>query len=165
MLASRRQFLRGDFYGIDMPVRPPWALREAQFAERCIRCDACRTACPTRIIVRGQGGFPRVDFARGECTFCGDCVHACEAAALGQEAGAAWSVKAGIGAACIAGKQVVCRSCGDACETRAIRFKLRAGGVAVPNVDIDACTGCGACYGVCPVAAIAMRHSETEVTA
>lgn len=165
MQASRRQFLLGDFVGRDMPVRPPWALLEREFVERCTHCDACVTACPTGIIVCRQGGFPEVDFSRGECTFCGDCVRACGAGALRHTAGAAWSVKAEIGTACIALKKVVCRSCGDACDVRAIRFKLRAGGVAVPELDTEACTGCGACHGVCPVGTIAMRHTEAEVTA
>lgn len=74
-------------------------------------------------------------------------------------------VRPEIGAACLALKQVVCHSCGDACEVRAIRFKLRAGGVSVPELDTAACTGCGACRGACPVGAIAMRHTESEVTA
>ncbi len=165
MHASRRGFFRGDFSGRDMPLRPPWALLETEFVERCTRCDACSTACPTGIIVYGRGGFPEIDFARGECTFCGDCVRACEAGALRHVGEAAWSVKARIGGACIALKQVVCRTCGDACEARAIRFGLRAGGVAVPELDTEACTGCGACHGACPVGAIAMRHTETEVTA
>jgi ferredoxin-type protein NapF len=75
--------------------------------------------------------------------------------------GAAWPVKAEIGAACIAFGQVVCRSCGDACETRAIRFSLRAGGVTVPELDTDACTGCGACVTACPVSAIAMEQAAS----
>lgn len=165
MQASRRQFLRGDFSGRDIPLRPPWALREREFAQRCTRCDACNDACPTGIILRGQGGFPEVDFTHGECTFCGGCVQACEAGALRHAAAAAWSVKAQIGTTCIALKQVVCRSCSDACEARTIRFKLWAGGVGVPELDTEACTGCGACYRACPVGAIAMRHTEAEVTA
>jgi ferredoxin-type protein NapF len=165
MQASRRQFLRGDFFGSDMPLRPPWALREREFTQHCTRCDACNDACPAGIIVRGQDGFPEVDFARGECTFCGDCVQACEAGALRHAGEAAWSVKARIDAACIALKQVVCRSCGDACGARAIRFKLRAGGSAAPELDIETCTGCGACRGACPVRAISMRHTEAELTA
>jgi ferredoxin-type protein NapF len=165
MQASRRQFLRGEFSGRDMALRPPWALRKRKFVQCCTRCDACSDACPTGIIVRGQGGFPEVDFSRGECTFCADCVRACEAGALRYAAGAAWSVKAAIGTACIALKQVVCRCCGDACDARAIRFKLRAGGVAVPELDTDACTGCGACHGACPVGTIAMRQMEDAVSA
>ena len=72
--------------------------------------------------------------------------------------GDAWPVKAEIGAACIAFEKVVCRSCGDACEVRAIRFRLRAGGMAVPELDAEACTGCGACVAACPVSAIAMEQ-------
>jgi len=165
MQASRRQFLRGDLHSPSVSVRPPWALTEAEFVGRCTRCDACRTACPTGIIIRGPGGFPAVDFARGECTFCGGCAQACEAGALRHAAGAAWRVKAEIGTACLALKQVVCLSCGDACEVRAIRFRLRAGRVAVPGLDTETCTGCGACHGACPAGAIAMRHTESEVTA
>ncbi len=162
MQVSRRQFLRGDLSGRGTPLRPPWTSHD--FVARCTRCDACSKACPTAILTRGRDGFPEVDFARGECTFCGDCVSACETGALKHD-GAAWSVKAEIGAACIAFEQVVCRSCGDACEASAIQFRLHAGGVAVPVIDAESCTGCGACIAPCPVGAIAMLHTEAEVTA
>ena len=63
--ASRRGFLRGR----PRPraeIRPPWALTEPAFSARCTRCGDCLTACPQKILVAGDGGFPTVDFARGE---------------------------------------------------------------------------------------------------
>lgn len=62
-----------------------------------------------------------------------------------------------IGPACIAYAQnVVCRSCGDACEAAAIRFSPRLGGAALPVVLGERCTGCGACLPVCPAGAITL---------
>ncbi|MBK9081266.1 MAG: 4Fe-4S dicluster domain-containing protein [Rhizobiales bacterium] len=61
-----------------------------------------------------------------------------------------------IGAACVEPKGVTCRRCGDECEPRAISFRLVGRGKAEPRVAAEACTGCGACLGVCPVAAIAL---------
>lgn len=51
---------------------------------------------------------------------------------------------------------VVCRTCGDACEAAAIRFRPRLGGAALPEVDGEKCTGCGACVAPCPAAAITL---------
>lgn len=140
-----------------MPVRPPWALAEDDFVARCTRCGDCLGACPTGIIEKGRGGFPLVSFAAGECTFCGKCVEVCKPAALVRAEGKApWSIRARIGEACLALQGVVCRSCGDRCEPRAIRFRLAPRGVARPELDSGACTGCGACVAVCPADAIAM---------
>ncbi len=164
MAVSRRQFLRGDFAARGTPLRPPWALSEDAFVDRCTRCDACADACPGGIIVRGQGGFPAVDFTRGACTFCGDCAAACREGALAR-GGPPWTVKAAIGAGCVTLRQVVCQSCGDACEAGAIGFRPRAGAVPVPQLDPIACSGCGACQAACPVGAIAMRHTETAAVA
>jgi ferredoxin-type protein NapF len=61
-----------------------------------------------------------------------------------------------IGEACLARRGVVCRSCGDACPERAIRFPPLLGHVALPVVVADACTGCGDCVAVCPVAAVTL---------
>ncbi len=162
MTVSRRQFLRGDLSARAAPVRPPWAMAENAFTESCTRCDACRDVCPTKIIVRGASGFPEIDFSRGECTFCGDCATACGPGALRREPGAAWTVKASISAGCVAFKYVECRVCGDACKPQAIQFAPRTGSVAAPQLDTEACTGCGACYRACPVGAITMRDAESS---
>lgn len=156
---QRRGFLRGRIPTNGVPLRPPWALAEAEFIERCTRCDACITACPTAILVRGDGGFPHVDFTRGECTFCAECVSRCEVHALLRPADATppWPLRVFIGDTCLALHNVECRVCGESCAHAAIRFRPRAGGVARPALELDACTGCGACVAPCPTRAIEVR--------
>src|SRR5574338_593991 len=81
-------------------VKTPRAGAEADFTARCSRCGDCLSACPTGILRKGEGGFPVVDFSRGECTFCGDCVNACMPGALHRLDGQApWSLSARIGEA------------------------------------------------------------------
>lgn len=152
--ASRRGFFRGR----PRPKaenRPPWALPESAFSDVCTRCNDCLGACPEQIIVSGDGGFPRVDFKRGECTFCGACVSACQTQALVRTEGQpAWAYQAQIGASCLPQRGVECRVCEDYCAARAIRFSPRLGGSPLPVIDPAQCTGCGACLAPCPVNAI-----------
>ncbi len=160
---SRRRFLRGRIRDLTPVPRPPWALAESQFVDRCTRCDACIEACPTAILVRSDGGYPAVDFSRGECTFCGDCVGSCEPGALqrADERGEPWALQAQIGDACLATRGIECRVCGENCPTGAIRFRPRAGGVALPELTLAACNGCGACFAPCPVRAISIQAATS----
>jgi ferredoxin-type protein NapF len=154
-MTSRRDFLRGRRGRAETVLRPPWAIPAGAFEDCCTRCDECLRRCPTGILVQGDGGFPTVDFSRGECTFCGDCVAACAPHALLPVAGEpAWSLRAQISEACLARQGVECRVCGEACGEGAIRFRPRIGGVALPELDETACTGCGACLAPCPSQAI-----------
>ena len=110
------------------------------------------------IIELTDSGYPRIEFKNGECTFCGDCARACDEGALAWSPQATpWQVKAVVLSACLAQHGVVCRSCGEPCATGAIRFHFVIGGIAQPQVDPAACTGCGACFAVCPAQAIALR--------
>lgn len=163
---SRRGWLRGRSRTAEPARRPPWALAEADFVARCTRCDACIVACPTGVLVRADGGFPAVDFSRGECTFCGDCVRACRPAALSRPAddAAPWALTARIGDGCLALQGVECRVCGEACGEGAIRFRPRLGGVALAELDAARCTGCGACFAPCPVRAISLNTNTTLAT-
>ena len=152
---NRAQFLRGDFRGERTPTRPPWAVDEIEFVDRCIRCDQCITNCPEHILVKGQGGFPQVDFLRGECTFCHACVDQChEQALIFNPHSTPWQLKAQINESCIAMQGVVCMTCSEQCEVEAIHFQHRVGGAPLPQVNVDECTGCGACYKPCPTKAI-----------
>ena len=157
-IISRRQFLRGDFSSRRPMLRPPWATAEAQFLSRCDGCGNCREACMQHIIELTDSGYPQIEFKNGECTFCGDCARACDEGALAWSPQATpWQVKAVVMSECLTRRGVVCRSCGEPCATGAIRFHFVIGGIAQPQVDPAACTGCGACFAVCPAQAIALR--------
>ena len=151
---SRRRFF-GSRPSRVAPFRPPWSVAESVFLDVCTRCDDCVRACPTTLLRRGEGGFPVADFALAACTFCGECASACQSGAITRDASREpWSFTARIDDGCLARQRVECRVCGEACDARAIRFRLVAGGAPVPELDEAACTACGACLAPCPVGAI-----------
>ncbi len=154
--ASRRAWLRGDRTPVPVAPRLPWLLPEAFFAG-CTRCGACLDACPERVIAAGDGGLPGIDFERGGCTFCGACRARCPLPLFDRDAERPWAYRVGITGKCLTRHGIVCRSCQDACAAGAIRFAPGPARVAVPVLDDEACTGCGACVGVCPVSATAWR--------
>lgn len=180
---SRMQFLRGDIQGRNKPFRPPWAIPEHYFIDFCTRCDKCIDACFDELIVKGRGGYPEMDFKRGGCDFCEDCLNVCQARALiktpknnsnisevGSESAELndlesylppWRIKAEIDLTqCLSMNATICRSCGESCDHQAIKFNLKVGGVAEPVLDLEQCTGCGACFAVCPAQVIELKLIE-----
>lgn len=154
-MITRRQFLRGDLSGRKAALRPPWALAETDFLAACTRCGECVKVCPQHILQLVRG-YPEVDFSRGECTFCGQCRESCAAHALQATGVKPWYLQAAVANNCLAHRDVVCRSCGDACGEAAIRFSPRLGGAARPEILNERCTGCGACVAACPAGAVTM---------
>jgi len=61
-----------------------------------------------------------------------------------------------ISSRCLAANGVICRSCEEVCEPRAVSFIQRAGAVARPHIDLSRCTRCGECVPICPTTAIAI---------
>ena len=138
---------------------------EAQFVELCNSCGDCIHSCPTSILVKGRAGFPVVDFSKGECEFCGNCVVSCNSGAIQQKHEpdeAPWPLKAVFADSCVTYQGVICRSCAEQCEVRAIDFKLCAGRVPQPELSVTVCSGCGACVSICPVGAISVI-APTEI--
>jgi len=163
---NRMQFLRGMFSARRAPKRPPWSLPEIQFLDSCERCDDCIKACPETILIKGRGGFPEVDFSQAGCSFCGQCLGACKGRALlgaVEDRGGAWDLRAEITGECLSMRGVVCRSCGEVCDERAIRFRLEVGGIARPLLDESVCSGCGACFSVCPVRSVLIDAPAPEI--
>ncbi|MDP9500110.1 ferredoxin-type protein NapF [Bisgaard Taxon 45] len=161
---SRRHFLRGQFLTSLQSekvktqgfqgIRPPWSVDEHHFTQNCHRCGDCITVCETQILIKGEGGFPEVQFDHAECTFCHKCVDVCQQPVFRPLTELAWTHKIEMSNHCLTLNAVECRSCEDSCEMRAIRFKRQIGGVSQPQFVLEDCNGCGACLRSCPVSAI-----------
>lgn len=156
---SRRDFLRGRREPAPRRILPPGVTAEALSA--CTGCGLCAESCPQHIITMA-GGLPAVDFAQGECTFCGACARVCPEPVFMAGEALRFSHVAAIADTCLARRRIDCQACRDACPEQAIRFRPRLGGPFLPEIDEDACSGCGACIGVCPAAAIDVHPKVTE---
>ncbi len=141
-------------------IRPPWVREAIEFTDLCTRCAACINACETKIIVKGDGGFPEVSFKDNECTFCKQCATICPEPQLFDLSQMPWLHSAQIQDNCLTYQGIWCQSCKDACEPRAIRFILEVGKAPMPNIDTELCTGCGACVAPCPNQAIQLKQHE-----
>lgn len=161
-LISRRSLLRGRIKD-KLTIRPPWVVSEALFIERCTQCARCIKHCETQIIIRGSGGFPEIDFQKGdgECTFCGACEESCPEQIFSREL-LPWHYKANITESCLTYKNIECRCCQDSCAYSAIRFQLQPKKAAQPYIVTENCTGCGACLNSCPTSSIRFTEALPE---
>lgn len=159
--STRRGFLTGRALRGDAGPYPPGVT--AQSIRNCTGCGECAEACPTRIISI-RAGIPVLDFRSGECTFCGECAQRCPERVFPPEPATSFPHHAVIGDGCLAVNYVDCQACRDACPVEAIRFRPRLGGPFVPDLNVAACTGCGACIGVCPASVVSMSPRAMETT-
>ena len=136
---------------------------EALFTRGCTQCGDCIEACEEKIIIKGDGGFPEVDFSKGECTFCQQCVKVCKETLFKPLESKPWQLDIEITSACLTTKQVHCQVCQDSCEPEAIAFKYLHASVPQPNIKLADCNGCGACVSVCPESAIKLSTSSLGV--
>ena len=154
-------------------IRPPAALEEEEFINRCIRCGNCMKVCPTNGLqpVSFQSGFqgvwtpqlvPEIGYCEYNCTLCGK---TCPTGAI-RSLSLAEKHAANLGLAkvdrslCIAwtGNRQ-CMVCEEHCPTpdKAIKLKrdtVKGKEVLRPLVDGNLCVGCGICQTKCPTSPI-----------
>ena len=188
---SRRSFVKSAAIGIfsvpllkmnyakrnmnEAVIRPPGALPEEEFLDKCIRCAECMKVCPTNGLqptfleagVEGIGTpilVPEVGYCEYVCTAC---TRVCPTDAI-MELSEEKKKKIKIGTARIDTTRCIpyseyenCLVCEEQCPipTKAIKFEIRE--VVTFNGDVrrlkfpvvlkDKCTGCGICENKCPV--------------
>jgi MauM/NapG family ferredoxin protein len=164
-------------------IRPPAALKEEEFLNRCVRCGNCMRVCITNglqpvIFESGIMGIwtpqlvPEIGYCEYDCTLCGN---ACPTGAIQPlSLEDKRSVRLGLAkidrSICIAwAKDTECIVCQEHCPVpqKAIKLKEYISGSRVvlkPYVDENACVGCGICQNKCPVRPVrAIRVLSTNI--
>lgn len=131
-------------------LRPPGAVDETLFLERCTKCGDCVKACPyLSIRPHAQDGFPVIYADVEPCHWCEDvpCIEACGTEAL-LPLEARHSVGMGLAVispqTCTAGQG--CHACVAQCPTQALAMEFDEFRV---TVSAERCVGCGMCEQVC----------------
>lgn len=130
-------------------LRPPGAVGEAIFLERCTKCSDCMKACPHESIVIHQDGTPVIYPDHMPCYLCDDtpCIAACATEAL-LPVGSVNEARMGVAVInhrlCTAGQG--CHACVSKCPTDALTMDFDAQRLVVA---VERCVGCGMCEHVC----------------
>ena len=162
---SRRNFFKAKSIQVKPAIRLPYVLDEITFIEKCTQCSDCITACPENIIEKGEGGFPEINFTKGECTFCNKCVDVCKAPLFKTiDTESAFELDIAIKDSCLAANQVHCQVCQDSCEAEAISFIYLHSSVPQPQISLESCNGCGACVAICPQLSIELSPQKNQTT-
>lgn len=156
-------------------IRPPGALPEEKFLQKCIRCGECMKVCPTNALqpVLSEAGpeglwtpmlVPKIGYCEYYCSLCSQ---VCPTGAI-KELTVEEKLKVTIGTAWIDKNRCIpycmgtpCIVCEEHCPTSPKAIKLVKTEVSLPDGTIktpvgpvvvnDLCIGCGICETRCPV--------------
>ncbi|MBE0490718.1 MAG: 4Fe-4S dicluster domain-containing protein [Sulfurospirillum sp.] len=141
-------------------VRPPYCDQIELFNQKCPACidKPCVNACNEKIIFIDKEGLAALVFDQNGCTYCEKCALTCMGAVLSltckdMRIQATFSIST---QKCLAWQSVMCSSCLDACNERAIQFF----GVFRPIIKKESCTNCGMCVSVCPSDALEIKGAR-----
>lgn len=156
-------------------IRPPGALPEKKFLQKCVKCGECMKVCPTNAIQpvlfeAGPDGIwtPKLVPKIGYCEYyCSLCTQVCPTGAI-QELSIEQKTEVKIGTAWIDENRCIpwkfgdpCIVCEEHCPVSPKAIRLLETDVLTPEgeikrplapfIDIELCIGCGACENKCPV--------------
>jgi ferredoxin-type protein NapG len=131
-------------------LRPPGAVAESLFLERCTKCSDCAKACPHgSIVFHQQDGTPVIFPDQVPCYLCEDfpCIAACATESL-LPVGGAEAVRMGVAVVthrlCTAAQG--CHACASKCPMDALSMDFDTQRLTVSQ---ERCVGCGLCEQVC----------------
>jgi MauM/NapG family ferredoxin protein len=155
--------------GSPVVIRPPAALKEEEFLDRCIRCGNCMKVCITNglqpsFLESGLSGIwtprlvPEIGYCEYHCTLCGETcpTGAIPRISLDQKKGARLGVARINRSICLPwASRIECSVCEEHCPIPAKAIKLtkveiNGKRLSRPAVDPSLCVGCGICQHKCP---------------
>ena len=149
-------------------IRPPAALTENEFTDRCVRCGNCMKVCITNglqpvMLETGYSGIwtprlvPEIGYCEYQCTLCG---RTCPTGAI-PPLNLEQKLKIRLGTAevdrsiCLPwaeGKEcIVCQEHCPVPEKAIILDREGPVGLGRPRISEELCVGCGICQNKCPV--------------
>lgn len=163
---SRRGLLRGIFNAgqkaqqqIQQEVyqracaRPPQAVAEPHFLQRCTGCGDCVRACPYGLISL-QEGKAQLSIEYCGCDLCGKCTDSCQTGALAREVRSDTELRPHFHRLCAQQQGKRCDFCRQACSTQAIAFDSTTRQM---TLNSEHCNGCGECKIACPTHHIELK--------
>lgn len=142
-------------------LRPPGALREAEFVGTCDRSGKCVAVCPVQAIrlEAGKGAEKAfIDADTSACVVCSglNCMSVCPTGAIRPTSindidmgTAVWHSHT-----CLRSKDEPCTICVDECPLGSAAIELKNGQIAVNPLG---CIGCGVCQMKCPTTPKSIR--------
>jgi len=156
---------------INEPLRPPGAIKEELFLQKCIRCRKCEEVCPYGSIITAHGdwglamGTPIISARDIPCYLCEDfpCIDVCPSEAL-SSVDSKENVRMGVAvideSLCFAYNGIICRACYERCPIYRVAITLKD--ELFPEVHEEYCVGCGICVNVCPTEQVSIKVESSH---